>query len=566
MWGALFRARSCGCVLASGPLMGALAAVLIAVLMAVPTAGQTAEPIAAAPGHAEGCACGAECVCEDECTCAEAADECGWNPEPTHVWGGNATSYEPLNVYEPGGTRFVGKLMLTGRGEQVSEFPLDRFGTMAESPAAFNGLVRASLSFSSQAAWAPIGVGIDYEHDIFTGTLTDAPGVAGEAMPYTEGYESQLRKASLRLSIGPWVHLLGGYMLNTWGMGLLANAGDQLWMPGSARFLDQRGGDRVLRGAIMVGPFFDWKLRVVGAYDIPQDDNSLLSGDDAHQFIGSVMAGDDTTNSAGGVFVVHRRQDNDEGRGFAITAIDMSGRTKIELGTQKSVTLETEMVLVTGTSDFSPSPDHPDKDVLQFGAAARANFDLGGFGAVIDFLYASGDPNYDDGSIHAFRANRNYEFGLLLFRHVMAAQTGRAYITAADPELLGIPPDDLDRLATRGSPSNTIAFFPRAWVQPVDGLEIFGGPLIALAAVPYSDPLNTRLGGGTLRGPLDAVAHRFLGVEVDLGIRYRTMMGGTELTFGLEGGVLIPGAAFQDAGGSTMDTVYGGRSMITYRL
>jgi hypothetical protein len=456
--------------------------------------------------------------------------------------------------------------MLTGRGELVNGYALDRDGTTMPETEAFNALVRAAVSFNSRAAWAPVSVGVDYEHDLFTGTLTDAPNIDGEAMPYTEGYDHQLRKANLRLSIGPQVHLLGGYMLNSWGMGLLANAGDQLWTPGSARFLDQRGGDRVLRGALLVGPFFDWKLRVALAYDVPQGDNSLIGNDDAHQFVGSVMLGDDSTAASGGVFVVHRRQDNDADRGFEITAIDLAGKWKLGLGGKRSLTLEGEAVLVTGTTTLGPSVEHPEKDVLQFGGAARASFDLGGFGVVFDLLYASGDPNYDDGTNNTFRANRNYEMGLLLYRHIMAAQTGRAEVTASNPELLGVPPDDLDRLATRGSPSNTLAIFPRAWVRPVDGFEIFGGPLLALASVPYSDPLNTRLGGGTARGPLDGAATRWLGVELDLGLRYRTLMGGTELTFGLEGGVFIPGTALEDAQGNAMDAVYGGRAIVTYRL
>ena len=39
---------------------------------------------------------------------------------------------------------------------------------------------------------------------------------------------------------------------------------------------------------------------------------------------------------------------------------------------------------------------------------------------------------------NAFRMDPNFEVGLLLFRHVLAAQTGRAPVTAGDPTLVGV--------------------------------------------------------------------------------------------------------------------------------
>ncbi|HYD47270.1 MAG TPA: hypothetical protein VEB21_02925, partial [Terriglobales bacterium] len=177
-----------------------------------------------------------------------------------------------------------------------------------------------------------------------------------------------------------------------------------------------------------------------------------------------------------------------------------------------------------------------------------------------------GDQNFDDDEQNAFRVDPNFEFGLLLFRHVLAAQTGRAPITAGDPELIGRPVPDLDRIPTRGGPTNTIAFFPRGWIRTQDGLEVYGGPLFAFSEVDNADPFNSRLEGGEPHNFLGGNPGPFYGVELDAGLRYRTLLFGTELTMGLEGGVLFPGNAFRQLDGTRMTEVLGVRAMVDYRL
>jgi hypothetical protein len=103
-------------------------------------------------------------------------------------------------------------------------------------------------------------------------------------------------------------------------------------------------------------------------------------------------------------------------------------------------------------------------------------------------------------------------------------------------------------------------------VRPIDGLEAYGGPLVAFSAVPLLDPLNSRLGGGTARNALDGSPSNYLGLEWDLGLRYRALMHGSEITAGVEGGMLFPGGAFDRVDGTDMGTVYGLRGMLGYRL
>ena len=194
----------------------------------------------------------------------------------------------------------------------------------------------------------------------------------------------------------------------------------------------------------------------------------------------------------------------------------------------------------------------------------RMKVDGGIWGTVLDILYASGDQNFDDESVNNFRIDKNFEMGMLLFKHIIAAQSSMTPVHASDPNLLGTPSDDLDRLPTRGSITNTIALFPRAWVRPMDGLEFYGGPLIAFAEVPYSDAFNSRLAGGEPRNALDGAAAQYYGTEFDLGMRVTGLLWGTQLQFGVEGAVFLPGDAFVNADGLDMDLVYGGRAMVNY--
>ncbi len=133
-------------------------------------------------------------------------------------------------------------------------------------------------------------------------------------------------------------------------------------------------------------------------------------------------------------------------------------------------------------------------------------------------------------------------------------------------DLVGYAPADLERFPTRGSASNTIAIFPRGYVRPMRGLEVYAGPLMVFAPSVPTDPFNTKMAGGESRNALDGDPSHYLGTEVDLGARFRMLMGGTELTLGVEGGLFIPGAGLQDKAGDSMDLVYGGRIMLGYRL
>lgn len=556
------RLSSLGAATFVGALLTASPSAAVADEAAAPGPAQTpgsepaaSPPVASPPAAAPVAAPPAEPVVVDP------ADR----PAPAFVVVGPQRQYTPLLRYEPRGMLLQANFLFAGRAERVDTFPVDREGTRYGVGVTVAPMLRAGVTFDTGKLLSKVAIHAEYEHDLPTGYAAQKDSADGSEMPGTAPIEQQLRKLYARFSLGPWLHAGGGFMTNQFGLGLLANDGAQSnWTPGSARFADNRGGDRVLRGFVGTGPLTDAKLTATVAFDQVQGDDVLLEGDSALQAIGTVSVGYGKPWGAG-VFVVHRWQETPAAERTEVTVVDVAARYARVMGSM-SLSLEGELAVVVGETTLAPTPDFPVHDVLQVGGAIRAAARFEHGGGVVDFLYASGDGNPDDKTQTAFRADPNFETGLLLYRHVLAAQTGRATVTAGDLDLVGVPSPGLERVPTRGSPTNTVAVFPRGYVRPVDGLEIYGGPLLAWSAAPLSDPLNTRVGGGVPRNALGGAPGSFLGVELDLGVRFRMLFRGTELTLGVEGAGLIPGEAFVKADGSTMGALVGGRALLNYRL
>ena len=486
-------------------------------------------------------------------------------PAPAARLAGEAESYKPFAHLALGSRCMELSLpvSLAGRLESVSRFPLDRYGTTFGGPSA-SPEVRLGARFSSGMQWAPFALLGEAEVDLVTGIDARAAGVDGQGYPGSEGLETQLRKLHARASLANLLHLDVGAQTSHFGMGLISNDGAHGWQPGSTSFTDPRGGDRVLRAQLSTGPHTPLALALSLGADKVLGDDTLLAGDSARQFFGALVAGHGKPSSAG-VSVVRRHQENADGRATDVTLIDATAKGTLEIS-GAVLGLETEWALVKGTTDLGASVEHVQHDVLELGGAARASLDAGMLGAVLDFLYASGDQNPYDHAQNAFHADPNYAFGLLLFRQVMAAQSARTTATAADPQLSATPAQDLERVPTRGSATNTVAIFPKVRFRPLAGLEVYAGPLFAFANVPNTDPFNTQLAGGSPRSPLGGDAGRYLATELDLGVRYRAIVFGSEVTLGAEGGVLSPGSAFRALDDSKMGAVYGGRGTLRYRF
>jgi hypothetical protein len=474
-------------------------------------------------------------------------------------------SYRPLLSYRFAGLELSAPLMLAGRAEAVKTFPVDRDGNGFQSGAAISPLFRLAVRLDTVK---PLGGKLlvfgEYEHDLPTGTWTSQAPLLGADLPNSTAITTQIRKGWGRFSVGPYLHVGGGFMTSHWGLGLVSNDGAHRWEPGSARFADPRGGNLVLRGFVGLGPLTSSHVAATVAVEKVRADPTLLEGDTAWQAIASVIVGHDRPNNVG-YFLAHRHQVSPDGSTLDINIADVTGRLSFDLPKAK-VTLEAEGALVFGNTTLGATPEIPRSDVLQLGGVLRASVAWEKVGGVFDLVYASGDANGHDGRVLGFHANPNFDTGLLLFRYVQAAQTGRAWATATDPQLVGAAPNGAERLPSRGGMTNAVVLFPRIWARPAKGLEAYFGGLFALAPAKNMDAFNTDIAGGSPRNALGGKPGAYWGTELDLGVRYRLHLLGTQLDAGLEGGVLFPGSALADQTGNAPAPVFGGRAMLGYRL
>ena len=460
---------------------------------------------------------------------------------------------------------------LDGRAGATTAFPIDGAGTASASGAAISPRARLGLDVAGPKGslrWL-----VEYEQDLPTGTLARTTP-DGQGMPDTEAFAAPLRKASLRLAYRRLI-VGGGVTTSNWGLGLVANGGAHGWEPGSARFADPRGGDRVVRGYVATGPYTPYGLVVAVAGDHVLDDDVLLTraelggtaaGDGADQALATVTVGRPDDRWAG-AYVAYRKQTAADGRTLRATVADLSAIGHRRLGSQVVLMVGAEAAYIRGTADLAPTIAHPEETIGQLGVALRSSVDLGRWGAALDGLYASGDDNLDDGQEHGFHANHNFDLGFILFSQVQAAQSARGATTAGDPTLVGQPMTGVERIPTRGSATNTIAVFPRAYVRPARGVELYGGPLLAWAASPVADPFNTTISGGQPTNALGGHGGgRYLGTELDLGARSRLLLWGAELSLGVEGGVLLPGGALRDAMGARPAAVKSVRALVGVRI
>ncbi len=480
-------------------------------------------------------------------------------PGPYLQMAGQETRYAPLG--------FTPRLSLTGRVEGYSGFAVDRDQTQYAYETAFNTQFRIGLLRDDRFGF--IRLLTEYEHDFLTGAVVGGGQLEGEFVPDSSGVDTEaLRKLYVQLSFGPIATLAVGFMTSHWGLGLIANDGAHGFAPGSADFTDPRDGDRVLRGLFASGPHTSERITLFTAFDIVQGDDVLFPGDSAIQAIGGIRVGEvrpefgDATPYEAGIYGVWRKQTATDDKVTEVGVVDLYARY-LHKWPGMSLDVAFEGALIMGTSELAPNPEHIEHDVLQLGAKLRVAFDAGIAGAVLDVVYASGDQNLDDAAQNGFKADINSDVGLILFSQVLAAQTARSVITAANPDLIGVPNEDLDRLATRGNVTNTISIFPRGWVRPVDGLEIYGGVLMALSEVDYVDAFNARIAGGGGRNPTNRSPGAYYGTELDLGVRFHGLLFGTEVSLGLEGGVLFPGSALL---GTSDDPLFGGRAFARYRF
>ncbi|MBX7083595.1 MAG: hypothetical protein K1X88_30580 [Nannocystaceae bacterium] len=373
-----------------------------------------------------------------------------------------------------------------------------------------------------------------------------------------------------------------GQMAFNWGQGLVANDGNNMDRFGDMKFGDDGIGsiqERILFGtrplARSGGP--GKALLVAVAADLVYRDPqaNLVQGDVAGQGILVVRwEPEDRPGNWIGVYGAYRHQmskpDGDRTGGdnkLEVGVFDFAGQGFRVLRDDFTVLGAFELAAIAGRTTFAKGKfDH--HQVLQAATALRgylgnpARWLLGA-----DAGLASGDADPDDDQINDFEAAPGYTAGLLLFQYYRGWQSARTEIRAEDPALSGVPANGTQYLPTRGTVTNAIFIQPKFRYALREIFELWGGPLVATAAVPLVDPYTTKLRGGSPHNSLGGdSSHRYLGTELDLGLRARYGLRNAWLQAGLQGAVLFPGRAFVKAGGDRDRPMLGGffRAEIRY--
>ena len=377
-----------------------------------------------------------------------------------------------------------------------------------------------------------------------------------------------------------------GQMASQFGLGLVANSGAD---PDGA-FHDPYLGDLVLRGLFATRPLELFSsshvarhlyLAVGGDLVYRDDQASLWKGDLAAEGVASVFfdgpavrGGDDLF---AGVYVAYRHQRWDNRDRLRALVLDAAFRHRITLDRRGTwFGLHAEGAFVLGRVQFEDRggpPRAPDgADLREWGGVLRAELDVpdAGLRPGLEAGVASGDADPTDAVARAFQFDPSYQVGMILFEEVLGRISALAPERVSDPDLLYKAPSGYKLGATNGSITNAVYLYPTIRYWPLPPLELRVAFLWARALAPVAGPYNTAGNGGYPLGYrvdprqwVGAWNEKDLGMEVDGAVSYTFGLRGSEqIRLGLQGGWCRPGAAFRDAAGRRLPSVYKTRVLV----
>jgi len=356
----------------------------------------------------------------------------------------------------------------------------------------------------------------------------------------------------------------------TWGSGLLFNSGDERFA-----FGDPRGGTIVERVSWKGRPFgarSKFELLVASDLVFADRQSRLLDGDLAVQAMvgASYVAG---LNRRLGVLVLgQERSPNVDRLGPRLgrptertVTLDLAASWNFPVpGQQAHVFAEGEFAQVLGTTQFGGlghAAAGSSVAVRRWGAFARigavstkgvAEQRWGRFGVSLEWAIASGDPNANDDADTRFVFEPNRRVGLVLFDEVLRWKTARAAVASQALGTGQLVPHDL---ASQGGIFGATYLAPSVLFRPHPRVDVRGSMLVAQSTRDFADPVRSRLTGECSNYDGGACGARDLGVEFDAGLEIRQpLKGGMATSLGAQGGVLLPGHAFDDARGNKLGT------------
>ncbi len=372
-----------------------------------------------------------------------------------------------------------------------------------------------------------------------------------------------------RTSYGLWRL---GQQGSHWGMGVLANDGNH-----ASLFGDYRNGSIVERVLFATKPAGrNGPLTIAAAGDLVFRDTEANLSDGDHAFQGILAATLGSDDNQVGLYGVWRHQTRDKQTFDAFTPytekleagiVDVYGRfAQPVAGMSGFVFGELEATGIVGSTNSIRTQESSelgqDEKLRSYGGAARAGAvhvaldgarRWGDWVLALEYGYASGDADPNDGTERRFTFESNHKVGLVLFDQVLAWSTARSATLASDAALVARPSPGLQYYPSNGAVFGATYLYPTVVVRPNHWLDLKGAVLIAQTTSDVVDPYRYGVLGqiASWRGG-DPKRHD-LGVETDLGVEARVALRyAMTLQLGAQGGLLFPGHALDDDAGNAM--------------
>ncbi len=207
-----------------------------------------------------------------------------------------------------------------------------------------------------------------------------------------------------------------------------------------------------------------------------------------------------------------------------------------------------------GTTELSLAPDRASERVAQLVWAAQVGRSADHLDAFVEAGYAGGDARATDGVQRRGALDGDHRVGLVLFPEVLNWLSARS-VAAALP-FAGDDARALAQLPTSGGVAGAMYLAPTLLWRPKAWLELRLGAVVARTSAANVDPIAERRGLGRRNVRGGDAEPRDLGLELDAALLVATeLRDRVTLTGGVEGGVLFPGRAFDDARGAPMADV-----------
>jgi len=461
----------------------------------------------------------------------------------------------------------------------LSDLPLAQFGGDAQS---------GSLGQTVRLVhWLRITPRLQYRDKLQVVGQIDVPRgfIAGQTTRHVQAAEHAMDKRQ-PLEVAPrwlyldWMSPVGlvrvGQQPSHWGMGILANDGDHPTLFGDYR--DSSIVERVLFATRPGGKDSPFNVALAGDLVFKDPNANLVDGDRAFEGVLAAFYQDRDDNMIG-LYGVYRdqRRNNDAplAREFneklQVWVMDSAGRFNAKIpGARGHVFGGYEVAYILGKTNYvrtlTQTQNNSLEDVRQLGAAAhlgavttagQGDQRWGDFVASLEWGWASGDSNPNDGVEKRFTFDPNHNVGLIIFNEALAWKTARAATVAEDPALSARPNPGADLLPTNGGVAGATYLNPGIVVRPVRQLDLKGGAVIAQTTADFVDPVYVGTNGRFRNYDRGSPKSHDLGLELDAGVEYRLALDyGMKLQLGAQGGVFFPGGAFTDGAGHGMANQY----------